>query len=156
MSAFVMIIDDSPTVRKIMEVCLHRAEYPVKSFPGGVEAFGWLNTAEAHIPDLVFVDLCLPTIDGYDIIRRLKARPAFARTVFVMISQRDGVLDRLKGRLAGAKDYLTKPLKTQDILAVAHAYLGYPGDRSTGEMAAEGNPPHKECNRHTGIHTGGF
>lgn len=119
MSALVLIIDDSPTVRKIIEVCLHRAGYQVKSFPDGIETFRWLNTAEARIPDLVFVDLCLPTMDGYDIIQRLKAKPAFAHTVFVMISQRDGVLDRLKGRLAGDKDYLVKPLKTAELVTVA-------------------------------------
>ena len=78
---------------------------------------------QAAIPDLVFVDLCLPIIDGYGIIRRLKAKPAFAQTVFVILSRRDGVLDRLKGRLAGASIYLTKPCKTQEIVAVVQTYL---------------------------------
>jgi DNA-binding response OmpR family regulator len=124
----VMIIDDSLTVRKILEVCLHRAGYETRSFPDGVELFRWLETAEASIPDLVFVDLCLPRkMDGYDIIQRLKARPAFTHTTFVMISQRDGVLARLLARLAGARDYLVKPLKTQEIVAVAQAYLGATG-----------------------------
>jgi DNA-binding response OmpR family regulator len=125
---FVLIIDDSLTVRKIMEVCLHRAGYPTRSFPDGIELIRWLATEEASIPDLVFVDLCLPRkMDGYDIIQRLKARPAFAHTTFVMISQRDGVVARLLARLAGAKDYLVKPLKTQEIVAVAQAYLGGSG-----------------------------
>src|SRR5260370_31712381 len=127
MSAQVLIIDDSLTVRKIMEVCLHRAGYPTRSFPDGIELFRWLETAEAHIPGLVFVDVCLPRkMDGYDIIQRLKARPAFGHTTFVMISQRDGVIDRLKGRLAGARDYLVKPLKTAEIVAVVQEYLGAP------------------------------
>jgi DNA-binding response OmpR family regulator len=121
-----MIIDDSPTVRKIIEVCLHRAGYAVKSFPDGIEMVRWLETAQARIPDLVFVDLCLPRVDGYDIIQKLKGRPAFAHTVFVMISQRDGILDRLKARLAGARDYLVKPLKTAELVAVVQAYLGAP------------------------------
>src|SRR5712691_7613037 len=87
MSNQVFVIDDSLTVRKIMEVCLHRAGYSVKSFSDGVELFRWLETAEAYIPDLIFVDRCLPRkMDGYDIIQKLKARPAFAQTVFVMIS----------------------------------------------------------------------
>jgi twitching motility two-component system response regulator PilG len=126
MSVLVVVIDDSLVVRKILEVCLHRAGYPVKSFLGGVEVFRWLETPEAHIPDLVFVDICLPVIDGYGIIQKLKARPAFAQTVFVIISQYNGVLDRLKGRLAGAKDYLVKPLKTAELVAVAQASLGTP------------------------------
>jgi DNA-binding response OmpR family regulator len=126
MGTLVLVIDDSLVVRKILETCLSRAGYDVRSFPGSVELFRWLATPEAQIPALVFVDLCLPIIDGYDIIRRLKAKPAFARTVFVMISQRDGVLDRLKGRLAGAKVYLTKPFKTQDLLAVVQSSIGLP------------------------------
>ena len=102
MSTLVLVVDESLVVRKILETCLSRAGYEVKSFPGSVEMFRWLATPEARIPALVIVDLCLPIIDGYGIIRRLKAKPAFAHTVFVMISRRDGVLDRLKGRLAGA------------------------------------------------------
>jgi DNA-binding response OmpR family regulator len=123
---FVMIIDDSLTVRKILEVCLHRAGYQTRSFADGVKVVRWLETAEARIPGLVFVDRCLPVKDGYDIIQKLKARPAFAQTVFVMISQCDGVLARLLARLAGARDYLVKPLKTQEIVAVVQAYLGTP------------------------------
>jgi twitching motility two-component system response regulator PilG len=126
MGALVLVVDESLVVRKILEICLNRAGYEVKSFPNGVEVFRWLATPEACIPALVIVDLCLPIIDGYGIIRRLKAKPAFAHTVFVMISQRDGVLDRLKGRLAGAQDYLSKPLKTQDLLAIVHSSIGVP------------------------------
>src|SRR5713226_4995148 len=117
MNTFVMIIDDSLIVRKILEVCLHRAGYPVKSFPGGVEVFRWLETPEACIPDFVLVYICLPIINGYAIIQRLKTRPAFGQTVFVIISQYNGVLDRLKGRIAGAKDYITKPFKTEQVVA---------------------------------------
>ena len=126
MSTLVLVIDDSLVVRKILETCLGRAGYEVKSFPGSVEVFRWLTTPDARIPALVFVDLCLPVVDGYDIIRRLKAKPTFAHTVFVMISQRDGVLVRLKGRLAGAKGYLTKPFKTQELLAVVQSSIGLP------------------------------
>ena len=126
MSTLVLVVDESLVMRKILETCLSRAGYEVKSFPGSVEVFRWLATPEARIPALVIVDLCLPIIDGYGIIRRLKAKPAFAHTVFVLISQRDGVLDRLKGRLAGARAYLTKPFKTQDLLAVVHSSIGLP------------------------------
>ncbi len=124
MSQFVMVIDDSLVVRKILETCLRRAGYEVKSFQDGMEALHWLATPEARLPALALVDLGLPKIDGYDLIRLLKARPAFAQTVFVIVSQRDGMLDRLKGRLVGAQAYLTKPFKTQDIVAMVQAYLG--------------------------------
>lgn len=124
MSALVMVIDDSPTICKILETCLHRAGYEVKSFPDGVEALCWLNTREACLPDLIFIDLGLPKLDGYEVIRLLKAKPALEHTMLVILSRRDGILDRLKGRLVGAHAYLTKPFKTQQILAVVQAHLG--------------------------------
>lgn len=73
MAQFVMVIDDSLVIRKILETCLHRAGYEVKSFPDGVEALCWLNTSEARIPDLVVVDLGLPKLDGYQVIQLIKA-----------------------------------------------------------------------------------
>lgn len=86
--------------------------------------FEWLRTPGAPIPALVFVDVGLPRMDGYTLIQRLRARPVFAQTVFIIISSRCGVLDRLKGRLAGAQVYLTKPMRTQAIVSVVQQYLG--------------------------------
>jgi CheY-like chemotaxis protein len=148
----VTVIDDSLVMRKILEVCLHRAGYEARSFADGVEVFRWLETPEARIPALIFVDVCLPRIDGYTVIRRLKARPAFAQTVFVIISQYNGVLDRLKGRLAGAKEYLTKPCKTQDILAVVQTYLGPPAGGNADEMAAAATPGSGNTTYTQGMH----
>ena len=123
MNQLVMVIDDSLVIRKIVETCLHRAGYEVKSFPDGVEALCWLNTTEACIPDLVIVDLALPKLDGYQVMQQIKARPALERTRLVILSRRDGVLDKLKGRLAGAHTYLTKPFQTGELLAVVQAHL---------------------------------
>jgi twitching motility two-component system response regulator PilG len=124
MARLVMLIDDSPTICKILETCLHRAGYEVNSFPDGVQALLWLNRSEVRLPALIFVDLGLPKLDGYEVIRLLKAKPALYHTILVILSRRDGVLDRLKGRLVGAHAYLTKPFKTRDILAVVQAYFG--------------------------------
>lgn len=123
MNQLVMVIDDSLVIRKIVQTCLRRAGYEVKSFPDGVEALCWLNTTEARIPDLVIVDLALPKLDGYQVMQQIKARPALERTRLVILSRRDGVLDKLKGRLAGAHAYLTKPFKTGELLAVVQAHL---------------------------------
>jgi DNA-binding response OmpR family regulator len=95
----------------------------VKSFPDGVEAMRWLTEPEARIPNLVILDIGLPKMDGYEVARRLKTKPQFSNTVIIMLSRRDGMIDKLKGRLAGAKDYLTKPFKTQDIIAVIESHL---------------------------------
>ena len=120
----VIVIDDSPTVRKILEVCLRRADYNVQSFPDGTAFLRWLMIPEACIPALVIVDLNLPEIDGYTLIRHLKAKPAFAQTGFVILTGRSGMLDRLKGRLSGAQVYLTKPFRTDDILTTVRTCLG--------------------------------
>ena len=124
MSHLVMVIDDSPTVRKILEVCLGREGYQVQSFQDGVDLISWLLKPGASVPAVVIVDLNLPTIDGYTLIRHLKAKPTFAQTRFVILTGRDGVLDKFKGRLSGAHAYLTKPFRTDDILATVHACLG--------------------------------
>ena len=129
MAAFVMVIDDSQVVRTILDTCLRRAGYEVTCFEDGLQALGWLNISEARIPELVIVDLGLPRLDGYEIIRLLRARPALADTVLVILSARDGILDRIKGRLVGAHAYLTKPFKTHEILAVVQAQL----ESRTGE-----------------------
>jgi len=127
MNKFIMVIDDSPTVRKIIETCLGREGFIVRSFPDGVEAMRWLaNDPDACPPDLVLLDIGLPKMDGYEVARRLKAKANFNNTVIVMLSRRDGVIDRLKGRLAGAKDYITKPFKTQEIIAIIQEQLNVP------------------------------
>src|SRR5205823_3586150 len=126
MNKLVMVIDDSATVRKIVETCLRREGFEVKSFPDGVEAMRWLTDPQARIPNLVLLDIGLPKMDGYEVARRLKTKPQFANTVIIMLSRRDGVIDRLKGRLAGAKDYISKPFKTQDIISVIESYVGIP------------------------------
>lgn len=123
MAQLVMVIDDSLVIRKIVETCLHRAGYEVKSFPDGVEALCWLNTTEARIPDLVVIDLELPRLDGYQVMQQIKARPALERTKLMILSRRDGILDRLKGRLVGVHAYLTKPFKTDQLLAIIRASL---------------------------------
>lgn len=131
MRKFIMVIDDSTTVRKIIETCLGREGYLVQGFPDGVEAMRWLTSPEAQIPDLILLDIGLPKMDGYEVARRLKARPQFAHTVIVMLSRRDGVIDRLKGRLAGAKDYIPKPFKTQEIIAVIDSHLRAPASSAS-------------------------
>ncbi len=78
MTTFVMVIDDVLVVRAILDTCLQRAGYEVKCFEDGLQALSWLNTAQARIPDLIFVDLGLPRLDGYQIIRLLKASPELA------------------------------------------------------------------------------
>ncbi len=129
---FIMVIDDSLTVRKILETCLHREGFLVKSFPDGIEAMRWLTRPDARTPDLIWLDIGLPRMDGYEVARRIKSKPQFSNTIVVMLSRRDGVIDRLKGRLAGAKEFFSKPFKTQDIVSVTQSYVGLaPSEQET-------------------------
>ncbi len=123
MSKLVMIIDDSLTVRKIMETSLKREGFASVSYPDGIEALRALNERRHPIPDLVLLDIGLPKMDGYEVARHLKTKQQLGNTTIVMISKRDGVIDRLKGRLAGAKDYITKPFKTQEVMTIVHSHL---------------------------------
>ena len=126
MSKLIVVIDDSTTVRKIIETCLGRQGFQVLGFADGIEAMRWLMGPTSCVPDLVLLDIGLPKMDGYEVARRLKIKPQFSNTIIVMLSRRDGMIDRLKGRLAGAKDYITKPFKTQDIISITESYLGMP------------------------------
>lgn len=122
----VIIIDDSQTVRKIVQVCLSREGFEVQGFHDGVEALRWLAESQAYIPDLVILDIGLPKVDGYEIARRLKGKPRFQHMVIIMLTRRDGIMDRLKGRLAGAQEYLTKPFTTQTLISRVETFLGVP------------------------------
>ena len=123
MSKLIMVVDDSATIRKIIETSLGREGFEVQSFPDGIEAMKWLAN-QPRIPDLALIDIGLPKIDGYEVIRRIKQKPQFATIVIILISRRNGLLDRLKGRLAGAKAHLVKPLRTEELLSVVRSYLG--------------------------------
>ena len=126
----VVVIDDSAVVRKIIEIILHRCGIACISYQDGFEALKAFKTGEDYIPDLIFLDIGLPKIDGYDLLRLLKTSPQFDHTTVVMLSGRDGVLDRLKSRLAGAKGYVTKPFKTQELLSIALSCLDQPSKAS--------------------------
>jgi|SRR5579875_508596 len=122
----IMVIDDSATVRKILQTCLGREGFPVVVFPDGIEAMRWLKEPDSRIPNVIILDIGLPKMDGYEVAKHLKAKREFSSTVIIMLSRRDGVIDRLKGRLAGAKEYLTKPFQTQVVTAVVKSYVGSP------------------------------
>lgn len=119
----VAIIDDSVVVRKIVETSMSRVGITCLSFSDGYEALRAFNRELAQPPDLVFLDINLPRIDGFDLLRLLKSHPRFEQVVIVILSSRDSVLDRVKCRLAGARAYLIKPFRTQELLEVVSAYL---------------------------------
>src|ERR1051326_2862046 len=135
MGNFVMIIDDSLTVRKIMESSLQREGYRSISFPDGLKAMSALSKGEIPVPDLVLLDAGLPKMDGYEVTRAFKQKNRLGNTVIIMLSGRDGMFDKLRGRLAGAKEYITKPFKPAEVIAVVRSHIGTQ-DLSTPPQAA--------------------
>lgn len=119
----VAIIDDSVVVRKIVETSMSRAGIACVSYRDGYEALRALKAEIESPPDLIFLDINLPRLDGFDLLRLLRSHPAFDRIVIVILSARDSVLDRVKCRLAGARAYLVKPFRTQDLLELVATYL---------------------------------
>lgn len=127
MNQLIVVIDDSIVTRRIVEIGLRRAGYrEVHCFTDGRSALAWFNGPEGQIPALMIIDWVMPKLDGIQMLQYFKGKPTYASTVLVMLSGRDGLLNRLKGRLAGAHVYLTKPFKQQDVVDVVQTYLGEP------------------------------
>lgn len=138
----VVVIDDSVVVRKIVEIILHRYGIACMGYQDGYEALRAFKAGEDYVPALIFLDIGLPRIDGYDLLRLLKTSPQFDHTTVVMLSARNGVVDRLKSRLAGAQGYITKPFKTQELLSTALSCLEQPSNndaRPAGAVVEERN-----------------
>jgi twitching motility two-component system response regulator PilG len=116
-----MVLDSSPTSRKILEVILRRAGHQVACFDDPLEALRFL--ARQGPADLLFLGLDLPRMDGFDMLKYLRGEPRF-RTMetIALLDARDGILVRLKARLAGARQVVTKPLVRQHIAALLSAY----------------------------------
>ena len=122
----VMIVDDSPTIRKILGLTLERAGYKVAAEPDGESA---LERLSQTVPDVILLDIAMPKIDGYEVCRRIKGDPRTSHVPVVMLSGKDGFFDKVKGRVAGASEYLTKPFETPAVLAAVAAACQQPALR---------------------------
>lgn len=123
MNKLVMIIDDSLTVRKIVEVSLRREGIDSISFASGIEAIHSLVKQQNLVPAIVILDIGLPKMDGYSVAQYIRMKPQYKDTVIIILSGHGSILDRLKGRLAGAEEYLTKPFTTQNMVALVRQHL---------------------------------
>lgn len=117
----VMVLDASPTSRKILEVILHREGHQVVCFDDSLEALRFLSRHGAA--DLLFLGLELPKMDGFKVLQYLRGEPRFhLMGTIALLNERDGILVRLKARLAGAQQVVTKPLVRQRIVALVSEY----------------------------------
>jgi len=111
----VMVIDDSSTIRRSAEIFLLQAGCEVILAEDGFDA---LAKIADHQPDVIFVDIMMPRLDGYQTCALIKKNPRFRATPVIMLSSKDGLFDRARGRLVGSDEYLTKPF-TKDTLLTA-------------------------------------
>jgi twitching motility two-component system response regulator PilG len=127
-SPLVMLIDDSAPVRKIIEVSLGRVGISTITFPDGLSAMQALAKNDVGVPHLLLLDIGLPKMDGYEVAQILRSNRAFEHTIILMLTGREGVIDRLRSRMVGARGYITKPFKVSDVVRIVceHLHLTFP------------------------------
>jgi twitching motility two-component system response regulator PilG len=116
----VMVIDDSKTIRRTAETLLTKAGCEVLTANNGFEA---LPIISSQHPEILFIDIMMPRLDGYQTCALIKNNPKFSSTPVVMLSSKDGLFDRAKGRAVGAEQYLTKPFTREDLLGAIRTHL---------------------------------
>lgn len=116
----IMVIDDSKTIRRTAENLLKKAGCEVVTAVDGFEA---LSLVADYHPDLIFVDIMMPRLDGYQTCALIKNNKAYSDTPVIMLSSKDGLFDRAKGRLAGSDQYLTKPFTRDELLDAIRRHI---------------------------------
>jgi len=117
----VVCIDDSSTVRQTVEEILHQDGYKTITIGNPLEALSLVFQIK---PDLILCDIAMPELDGYEIAAMLRRSTAFRQTPIVMLTGKDGFIDRVKAKMVGATDYLTKPFGAGELLMVVERYVG--------------------------------
>jgi twitching motility two-component system response regulator PilG len=112
-TAKVLVIDDSNTIRRSAEIFLKQAGHEVVLAEDGFDALAKLSD---YRPDLVFCDILMPRLDGYQTCAIIKRNPQFASVPVIMLSSKDGLFDKARGRMVGSQDYLTKPFTKDQLL----------------------------------------
>jgi len=109
----VMVIDDSKTIRRTAETLLKKVGCDVITASDGFEALSKIADTQ---PDIIFVDIMMPRLDGYQTTALIKNNKVFKSTPVVMLSSKDGLFDRARGRIVGSEQYLTKPFTKEELL----------------------------------------
>jgi len=117
----VMVIDDSNTIRHTAETLLNKAGCEVLTATDGFEALAVIT--DQH-PDIIFVDIMMPRLDGYQTCALIKHNKVFRGTPVIMLSSKDGLFDRARGRIVGSEQYLTKPFTKDELLGAVSNQLG--------------------------------
>ena len=109
----ILVIDDSKTIRRTAETLLTKEGCQVFT---AIDGFDALSKIADHQPDLIFVDIMMPRLDGYETCSLIKHNKTFKQTPVIMLSSKDGLFDRARGRIVGSEQYLTKPFTKDELL----------------------------------------
>ena len=115
----VLVVDDSNTIRRSAEIFLKQGGHEVLLADDGFDALAKINDYQ---PDLVFCDILMPRLDGYQTCAIIKRNARFASIPVVMLSSKDGVFDKARGRMVGSQDYLTKPFTNDQLLQAVQQF----------------------------------
>jgi twitching motility two-component system response regulator PilG len=115
----ILVVDDSNTIRRSAEIFLKAGKHDVVLAEDGFDA---LAKVSDYRPDLIFCDILMPRLDGYQTCAIIKRNAQFSNVPVVMLSSKDGVFDKARGRMVGAQDYLTKPFTKDQLLKAVEQY----------------------------------
>jgi twitching motility two-component system response regulator PilG len=116
----VMVVDDSKTIRRTAETLLAKEGCTVLTAVDGFEALAMIADQQPHI---IFVDIMMPRLDGYQTCALIKNNQQFKNTPVIMLSSKDGLFDKAKGRVVGAEQYLTKPFTRDELLSAIRRFV---------------------------------
>ena len=116
----VMVIDDSKTIRRTAESLLAKVGCEVITATDGFEALAKIADGR---PDIIFVDVMMPRLDGYQTCALIKNNREFRATPVIMLSSKDGLFDKARGRIVGSEQYLTKPFTREELLGAIRRYV---------------------------------
>ena len=116
----ILVIDDSKTIRRTAETLLAKEGCEVYT---AVDGFDALSKIADHRPDIIFVDIMMPRLDGYQTCSLIKHNRTFKDTPVIMLSSKDGLFDRARGRLVGSEQYLTKPFTKDELLGAIQSHV---------------------------------
>jgi twitching motility two-component system response regulator PilG len=117
----ILVVDDSKTIRRTAETLLTKEGCQVFT---AIDGFDALSKIADHQPDLIFVDIMMPRLDGYETCSLIKHNKVFKETPVIMLSSKDGLFDRARGRIVGSEQYLTKPFTKDELLGAISNQIG--------------------------------
>jgi twitching motility two-component system response regulator PilG len=116
----VLVVDDSKTIRRTAETLLSKEGCEVYT---AIDGFDALSKIADHHPDIIFVDIMMPRLDGYQTCALIKHNKVFKSTPVIMLSSKDGLFDRARGRIVGSEQYLTKPFTRDELLSAIETHV---------------------------------